>query len=528
MNMRIKILILSFVGLILTGNLRSQTAQWAIRPTSAQLEGYGNLLKVRKNGKCGLIDRNNQEIIPARYDSISPFLDGYALAMNYSGKQLKIIAVISESDYDIQALTENLYATRYMWFSDGKMPVKGENGWGYLGTDGNLAIPCQFQMAFPFSEGLASVLIDDKAYYIDRNMDYLPVEVGYGNLVFASTFSGEEAIVYSGYSLTPKGYVINRRGRTVRPYKVKANELKVNKFDHSVGDKAHQLKEQVQQLKQDERYTIFQENGLYGYKRNGQLVIPAQLDRAEPVKGGYANVRFKGQNGVLRMLDGKLSVQLENNQIEVNNKSISKGIIQVNLPTALADASILLRMVDAEGDEMFIKGNVTQGEHRSYSFSPTQNPQKNETRLYKVEVYNDNLLIWRGNYDITYTVANKTQSTDMGRLTDSNKTIEPEMTIASLTISPPRASSKRANPKNDFYVTVTVSNSGDKRGIGNVSLFVDGQQVGSKSIGVRGHGQANALFAISGIRKERYAKVKATLKNGRTSHEANIHFMPFN
>ena len=41
------------------------------------------------------------------------------------------------------------------------------------------------------------------------------------------------------------------------------------------------------------------------------------------------------------------------------------------------------------------------------------------------------------------------------------------------------------NPKHDFYVTVTVSNSGDERGTATVSLSVDGQAVGNKSISVK-------------------------------------------
>ena len=165
-----KIMFCLILGGLFFEEMAAQTVQWAVRPTSAQLEGYGDLLKMRKNGKCGLIDHNNRTIVAAQYDSISPFRDGYALAMNYQGRQMKIEAVISEGDYELMPLTETLYATRYMWFSDGKMPVKGNGGWGYLGTDGNVAIPCQFQAAHPFSEGFASVMIDDKAYYIDRNM----------------------------------------------------------------------------------------------------------------------------------------------------------------------------------------------------------------------------------------------------------------------------------------------------------------------------------------------------------------------
>ena len=166
MNMKTRLLALSVIAFLAVSNADSQTVQWAVRPTSAKLEGYGNLVKLKEKGKVGMIDHNSRTIVPAKYDSISPFRDGYALALNSKNGQWKIEAVISEGDYDIQPLTETLYATQFMWFSEGKMPVKGTGGWGYLGTDGNIAIPCQFQAAFPFSEGLASVMLDDTTFLL--------------------------------------------------------------------------------------------------------------------------------------------------------------------------------------------------------------------------------------------------------------------------------------------------------------------------------------------------------------------------
>lgn len=519
-----KILLGFVIGLISFGHGFSQTVRWAVRPTSAQLEGYGNLLKVRKNGKCGLIDHNDKEIVPIQYDSITMFRDGYALALNVIGNKLKIEAVISESDNELQTLTEHVYATKYMWFSEGKMPVNNSDGYGYLGTDGNIAIPCQFQMAYPFSEGLASVIIDDKAYYIDRNMEYLPVEAGYGNLVFASTFSAGEAVVYSGNSYTPKGYVINRRGESLRPYKVKPSELKVNKYDHSIGDKAQVFKEQVQQLSADGSYTVFQENGLYGYKKNGRLVLPAQLEMAEPVRGNYANVRYNGQNGVLNIVDGEFSAYIENNKIEVVDGSAGYGFLQLTLPTALIDANIRLKMSDQDGNDMFIQTNVFQGEHRTYSFTPVRVPKISTSDSYTLEVWSDNLLLWEKKYNIDYHVKENLRVEESIASVPAKIVVKPK-SPASFTISVPKAS-KYANPNNEVNVTVTVFNKGEERGIANVTLYVDGQQISTKRVGVRARGYSQAIFVIKNVKKERYAKVKAILNNGKSGQEANIHLMP--
>jgi len=515
------LLVFSFVELT-----NSQTVQWAVRPTSAQLEGYGNLIKIKTKGKVGLINHENRIIVPAEYDSISPFRDGYALAMSSKNNQLKIDAVISESDFDIQPLSETVYATPYMWFSEGKMPVKGAGGWGYLGTDGNIAIPCQFQAAFPFSEGFASVMLDDRAYYINRNIDYLPVEAGYGNLLFASTFSGEEAVVYSANGYNPKGYVINRRGRIIKHYKVKSTDLKVNKYDHSVGNREQKYKDQVVQLKEDASYEIYKSDQLYGYKKAGKVVLPAQLDKAEPIRGNFANVRFKGQNGILRIVDGNFSIQMKNNRIEVSGNEIKKGCLQLNVPTALEDANILLKMYDEAGEEMSAQANTNFGELREYLFQPANKPLKNSSQKCKVEIWSENLLLWRGSSEVSYNIRKEPIIID----NPTEKVKESKLSIAYLSVSTIKPKSKRASPKNVFSVTVAVKNDGDLRGNATITLLVDGKQTGIKSISVKGHGLSDAIFNVSDIRKERYAKVKAILKegDGKKSGEANIHFMPFN
>lgn len=512
-----KKLILLMAALCVSG-LFAQTMQWAVRPTSAQIENYGQLLKMRKNGKCGLIDHHGREVIPADYDSISPFKDGYALAMNVSGKRLKIEGIISEGDYDLQPISEDIYATSYMWFSDGKMPVRGAGGWGYLGTDGMMAIPCQFQRAYPFSEGYASVEIDERAYYIDKNMDYLPIEVNRGDLTFASTFLGGEAVVY-GRNM--KGYVINHeggKGGKVRNYDIKYNEVKVNKYDHSIGDRMRVVKEKVGQMSLDERFTIFEEMGLWGYKKGDKVILPAQLEKADPIRGGYGNVRFKGYNGVLHVIEGDFSSQVENNHLEINQGEVKPGYIYIYVPAELENANILLKMKDEKGYELPIQTTVAQGKRRVFSFRPSQIPDKSCTTSYFLETWCDNLLLWKSSCDITYDIShNIPNSTDVKKET---------VTRANLALSAPRASSKRANPKDEFFITIPVSNSGDERGDGSVTLYVDGKPLSSKGVSVRAHGIANLVFSIPDVKKERYVKVRGALRNGRSSQEVSIHLLP--
>lgn len=540
--------LLILLGLLTVLSGVSQTVQWAVRPTSAQIENYGNLLKVKKAGKCGLFDLNNNEIVPVAYDSISPFRDGMALVMNKVGDQLRIEGVMSDGDYELMPVSEQVYATRYMFFSEGKMPVKGAGGWGYLDTDGNMVIPCQFQMAYPFSEGFASVKIDNKTYYVNRNLEYMPIEVGWGNLVFGSTFSGQEAVVYSGYSLTPKGYVINRRGRVVRKFKTDIKELMVNSYDHSVGNKEQQYNEQVQQATVDSRYTVYQENGRYGYKRDGVIVLPAQMDKAESVRGEFANVQYKGQNGILRMIEGSFSVLLENKKLEVVGQQVDRGYLTLVIPEALIDAPVRMRMIDSEGNEMAVQALSTQGENRTFAFLPGSVPKNSGKVDYQLEVWNENLMLWKNQGSVDYAVVKPVSvgetvkvtptkepnsSTRSKKVESASAKVAPKsppssnMHIASLSISAPKAADKWADPSRNFNVTVRVSNSGDQTGKANVSLFVDGKKVGTKSNNVKGRSNTSFTFAaVTNVKKEKYAKVRATLSDGKSSEETIIRVLP--
>ena len=505
--------IIFLLCLFISGQICSQTMQWAVRPTSAKIENYGSLLKVRKGGKCGFIDHNDKEIIPVKYDSITSFQNGYALAMNVHGGKMKIEGVISEGDYDLMPLAEDIYATPYLWFSEGKMPVIGSSGWGYLGTDGNMIIPCQFQRAYPFSEGWASVMIDNKAYYIDQSMNYLSVEAGYGDLVFASTFSGNEAVVYSR---NMKGYVINRQGRKVRSYNVKATELKTNKYDNSIGDRVQKFKEQVQHLQQDNRYTVFEESGKYGYKLGNKVILPAQFESAEPVRGDYANVRFKGQNGVLHIVDGTFSLEMENTKIELGKGKTGKGYLQLKIPNALEESVVLLRITDQYNTDYIVQTTTNWGSSRTYSFWPKNFPKSSTLSQCFIEVWSDDLLLWKDNCDVSYNVMS--EAVEEPIIEEATTTLR----SASFSIATPKASSKRANPKNEFFISVAVSNNGDIRGETNVTLYVNGQAISTKKISVRGQSTANAIFSIPNVTKERLVKTKATLKNGRSSQESSI------
>lgn len=59
------------------------------------------------------------------------------------------------------------------YFSDGLAPVSLGGKWGYIDEQGKLVIKCQFNWAFPFSEGTTIVVQDNDKWYIDKCGHYL-------------------------------------------------------------------------------------------------------------------------------------------------------------------------------------------------------------------------------------------------------------------------------------------------------------------------------------------------------------------
>jgi hypothetical protein len=90
-------------------------------------------------------------------------------------------------------------------------PIKIDKKWGYISSAGVLAIRAQYDLALPFSEGLASVKVNDKTWaYIDRS----GAVVFQVNGQFAGEFKSGLALINTGGR--KYGY-INKRGEIAIP-----------------------------------------------------------------------------------------------------------------------------------------------------------------------------------------------------------------------------------------------------------------------------------------------------------------------
>lgn len=124
---------------------------------------------VTKDERAGYIDKNGNIVIPAKYrywgNSGGDFFNGLAVVKNQDGGEIidatgKTITVVEE--FRTSKFSEGLSSVRLEQASGNSFKT------GFIGKDGQLVIPAQFDSARGFSDGLAVAEIEERYGYIDR------------------------------------------------------------------------------------------------------------------------------------------------------------------------------------------------------------------------------------------------------------------------------------------------------------------------------------------------------------------------
>ncbi len=138
----------------------------------------------KRNKECesGYIDKTGKTVISGEFDLGMPFSEGLAL-VRYKTPLLEKAyryAYIDKKGNKIFELDDKLDPGRVNglykindngrgpgYFANGRALVQQNENYGYIDQSGKLLIPAVFDVAHPFSEGLAMVYRGDKMEYID-------------------------------------------------------------------------------------------------------------------------------------------------------------------------------------------------------------------------------------------------------------------------------------------------------------------------------------------------------------------------
>ena len=122
-------------------------------------------------GKWGFINKEGEKIIPAKYDYVESFIDGYSMVRNKADEGSDYRGIINNKG-EIVIKLNNKYNELSVAL-DGFFAYKQEDEVGYLNTEGEEVIKDDdWDFVFPFSDGYACVTESRECGLIDRDGEY--------------------------------------------------------------------------------------------------------------------------------------------------------------------------------------------------------------------------------------------------------------------------------------------------------------------------------------------------------------------
>ena len=151
--------LLLFVFISFTIANFAQVPRWILHPTYDKISILGNgYYVVSQNHQFGMLNAEEKEVVPLKYDSISPFKSHQGLLYNNN----KFVGYVSDN-----GVVQDLSAGQYQvvgdqGFSDGYLSVHNNTGYYYIrvsdGVENNLGMIA----------GIFSVLIDNGDCFSSR------------------------------------------------------------------------------------------------------------------------------------------------------------------------------------------------------------------------------------------------------------------------------------------------------------------------------------------------------------------------
>lgn len=352
---------------------KAESADWVIAPKYSYIEPYAkDLFKVKTGGKVGLIDNNGKEIVPITADSITNPVEGYALILNLEKDKLRLVGLIN-SYGAVKKIKQEWYVDDYPFFSEGKLPVCTRKGkYGFIDTDGNLVIKCEYGAVHPFCEGFSAVSKSksilnaainllggnkkDKMFYINAQGLQLDLQSDIDDIYLATSFRKGKAFVIS---MENKRCYIDTSGRLLS---IEAETTPLQ-FDSkhaliSGNDKGYVVESTT--YKPTVNGPIpFLSKGLYGYKAKSKTILPAQFIYAAPFSDGCAVAKSVYGYGVLKLTQGTFECRQESKSASANGQE--DIVYAVNVPNEWKDATFTMTCINSNGTESTFKSSGTNG-----------------------------------------------------------------------------------------------------------------------------------------------------------------------
>ncbi|MBR2101999.1 MAG: WG repeat-containing protein [Prevotella sp.] len=405
-----------------------------------------------KSDKWLMINMENGQPFSAQYDSISPFKDGFALAMNSEDGRWRVAAVISLAKLEEKTIGKTIYATGTTYFSEGFACVEvDKDKQAFMDTNGNID-NATYSEVHPFKDGRAWVVKKDKKGRADS-------------------------------------FYIDKKGKKIKNAVSRDEDKVISETSAIVA------------IVPDKEYDVFSDKKLYGYKKEGKIVTPAQFDFTTPYYNNIACARKGNVAGFVMMFPGTIKTELKKakGKAETYVVTLPEGYNASLLELTATKKDGLTKILNAEAD--------STGNSNTVSF-----PLKDLGNQF------DLLLAYGGVVQAIENVSTGQAPTAQQPQADNSGNV----TIVSF-----NKTKDRADEKDRQYIAVQLKNSSAIKQTVTATVYVDGKALSPVKVTVQPRKNATATAVINGVVKERMAKVYVRLSNGQKSAVKEIMIKPF-
>ena len=309
----------------------------------------GGLSRVIKEGEIGFIDVFGHETIPC--NNLSDFIINFPNAnldsfYNYRYSDCDGLRRIKKDNFlELIDINGRILTKRYKsisYFYEGLACVEGENGkCGYIDKTGKEVIPCIYENAGAFQDGLAGIIMDGKHGYIDKA----------GTVIVPCIYDPDPYDGYSWYPGFKNGYaivarnkkwgIIDKTGKEVIPciyYEARNEDYDIRVLGES-GWKYYDNK-CVEMAPYESQYlrAVHLTNGKCGYARGEEVVRGHYYDETNEFYCGLAKVKNYGSTyfinenfeSVIRCYEYEQVGDFDRGNVAVVKKDGKYGFINTN------------------------------------------------------------------------------------------------------------------------------------------------------------------------------------------------------
>lgn len=447
------------LGLFNALSVSATTAKWLVSPQYDTISYYSNdLFKCTKNGKIQIVDLLGNQLLPSEADSITDFSEGYALVLDREGQNLRIKGLFTEErGHRFIPVKGKYYASFYSHFSEGYVVVSDSTKrFGYLDVYAVLVLYCQYLKARPFVKGWASVEVaSGETKYIDKQGKFLTIRgFHFGVLSQGTSFNekGEALVCHTKTDGQKDFAVINTKGRVDRKFS-RTDKDPIREYDFAFDEEGRGFIPVVNARPSfDSTIVVFSSNGLYGYEKEEQTILPPQFAYAGNCADDCAIVALDGKYGIIVFVDGSFYASFDSQYITLRSGKPMQLRLTLDIPENINQDSLYVKLDNGSGELL----HVVLDEDNSFTFLPRLN-KKSKNCTIRIEVSTERLLLWEQTIEKTI----------------DNKSI--------LDFGAPAKTSEYANADNLLTVKSTVSNNSDTSVKVSVAFATPAFNEGSKN-----------------------------------------------